>query len=203
MQVAYFTETLPGASGPYPRPDAIRLAAAVAWRHAPGRPPAARRGRGPGAWLRHLRHRLWLHFGPLGMDVHVRGADPPRAGGVVSSMSFGPGDESMMYYDEGNRAVRLLDRVYRLPPPGRTLVLLVDEGGRADAEPRITVRTVPAPVIPAPVIPGPPLPADLAPDADGPSYRRTYLIGGEHPAWKAALQGDPVVRAFLDRSAGA
>jgi hypothetical protein len=198
VQVVYFSETLAGHAGPRPAPDVIRLAAAVAWRRVPGTPLLARRGRGPVAWLRRARHQLWLRLGPLGSDLHLRGTGPPRPPrlpGAVSRAGVGPDDVQAVYHDEGARAVRLLDRVYPLPPDGRTLVLLLAEGRGVDAPPRVTVRTVPAPVIPAPVFPGPPDPAF---DGAGPASRRVYLLGGEDATWRTALRADPVVRAFLD-----
>lgn len=188
--VAYFSEPLPGTDAPR-----LRLAAAVAWRGTPDR-AAASGGRGPIGWLRRLRHQLWLRFGPLGADVHVRSR--PLVGGTsvntrgVTSIGLGPGGAATAYYDEGARVVRVLGRVYPVPPGGRTLVLLVDARGSRAAAPRVAVRTVSAPVVSVP------LPPEWRPPPPGAVTR--YMIG-EHPAWAAALRADPAVRAFLDEGA--
>jgi hypothetical protein len=184
LSVAYFPEAVPGAA-------TLRLAAAVAWR---GVPTAAALpgGGGPLGWLRGARHRLWLRLGPLGADVAVAGR--PLFGGTrgaarsIGSAGAAPRGEPLAYYDDGARALRLLGRV--LPaPPGRTLVALVDATGPRAAAPRLDLRVVPTPAVPVPR-------PDFAPPAGGGAV--SYIIGGEHPVWAAALRADPVVRAFLD-----
>ncbi len=122
--------------------------------------------------------------------------------------------EPRVYFD--GRVVRLLGRVYRMPRESRTLVLLVDErppagraaggtaGGAWEAAPRVAVRTVPAYVNPlAPAAPPPPgwETGTVAPGsgwAPFAPFRDDVLLGGEHPAWQAALRADPDVRTFLD-----
>jgi hypothetical protein len=187
VPVTYFSETLPGAR-------AVRLTAAVAWRGTPDG-AAATGGRGPVGWFRRIRHQLWLRYGPLGADVHVAGrrlfGGAAYAPGAVSQSGVAPGGTAA-YFDEGARVLRVLGRVYRAPPAGRALVLLVDAAGRPGAEPRLTVRTVPAPVVDVPP------PAGWRPE---PGAMMIVMIPG-HPAWTAALRADPVVRAFLDGARG-
>jgi hypothetical protein len=81
----------------------------------------------------------------------------------------------------------VLGRVLAAPPPGRTLVALVDATGPPAAAPRIVLRVVPTPAIMVPS-PAPPPEAGVS----------QTIIVGEDPAWAAALRADPVVRAFLD-----
>ena len=185
-RVAYFTEMVPGT-------ETARLVAAVAWRGTPDR-LAARGGRGPGAWLRRLRQRLWLRLGPLGNDVHLRNRPLFRGTGSVTSIGFAEGGEAAAYHAEGSGVVRVLGRVYRLPRPGRVLVLLVD-ATRPGAAPRITVRSVATPAAVLSATPPPDWP--FAP-GEG-----TVMLFGQDPAWTAALRADPTVRAFLDGRAGA
>jgi hypothetical protein len=205
VEVFYFTHPLANA------PE-TRLAAAVAWRLAPGvgggsasaRPAEPPWGRGPAAWLRRLRHRLWLRFGPLGLDVGSLGKPYGPSDGGVRSSGFVWDAEPRIYFD--GRVVRLLGRVYKMPPESRTLVLLVDEGPAAGAAPRVTARTVPAPV--NPVLPAAPPPPGWESGTVAPGsgwapfapFREDVLVGGQHPAWEAALRADPDVRAFLDGS---
>jgi hypothetical protein len=125
VRAFYFQDVMPGGA-------AIRLAAAVVWRLGPdGAHGGARRwGRGPVAWLRRLRHRLWLRLGPLGIDVQWPGTGPESGGGRgVTSVGLSGDDEPRAYYD--GRTVRVLGRVYELPADGRSFVLLVDDGGRS------------------------------------------------------------------------
>ena len=188
--VAYFSEALEGNA-------AVRLAAAVVWRGIPTR-AALRGGGGPLGWLRGLRHRLWLRLGPLGADVSVAGrplfggdAWAPRGVSSVQPKLLG---EPLAYYDDGSRVLRVLGRVLRAAPPGQTLVALVDATGPRATAPRLVLRVVPAPTV---AVEYPELavqPPELAPPSTAFADR---LVGGEPPAWAAALQADPVVRAFL------
>ncbi len=178
-------------------PDAatVRLAAAVVWRGVPT--PAARYGGGgPLGWLRGVRHRLWLRLGPLGDDVSVAGR--PLFGGTWGAArrvsSVGEAPHALAYYDDGTRTLRVLGRVVPAPPPGRTLVALVDATGSRAAAPRVVLRVVPTPAVPLPRAHFAP-PADFAPPAGAAVL--SYIIGGEHPVWAAALRADPVVGAFL------
>lgn len=193
VPVAYFSEELPSPS-PSPGAARLRLAAAVVCRGTPDRVAAAG-GRGPTGWLRRIRHRLWLRLGPLGLDVHTRGGRPLFGGaGAVSSGPLGPAGPAEAYYDEGGRVLRVLGRVYPLPPGERTFVLLVDAAGRRAASPRVTVRTVSTPVLSVPP------PDDWVPPPPGTAV--THMIIGEDPAWAAALRADPDVGAFLEGGAG-
>lgn len=185
--VAYFSEALPEARGLV----TLRLAAAVVWRGVPAPAALAGGGGGPLGWLRGARHRLWLRLGPLGADVSVAGR--PLFGGAlhaarsVSSTGAGPRGEPLAYYDDGSRTLRVLGRVLPAPPPGRTLVALVDAAGPRAAAPRLVLRVVPAPAVTLRP-PGPP---------PGPGVSRTFMVSDD-PAWAAALRADRVVRAFLD-----
>ncbi|MBC7791103.1 MAG: hypothetical protein H7Z74_14245, partial [Anaerolineae bacterium] len=69
------------------------------------------------------------------------------------------------------------------------LVALIDATGPRAAAPRLVLRVVPTPAIPVPHF-------DSAPPDDDAVF--SYLIGGEQPAWEAALRADTVVGAFLD-----
>jgi hypothetical protein len=141
--------------------------------------------------LRTARHRLWLRLGPLGADVSVAGR--PLFGGrwgaarSVGSVGAGPRGEPLAYYDDGSRVLRVLGRVVPAPRGG-TLVALVDATGARARAPRLVLRVVPTPPVPVPRFDGEP----PAPGA------ATFLVGGEEPAWTAALRADPVVRAFMD-----
>ena len=189
--VAYFAE-LEGDAG-------VQLAAAVVYRGIPTR-AALRGGGGPFGWLRSVRHRLWLRLGPLGADVSVAGrplfggdAWAPRGISSVEPRLFG---EPLAYYDDGSRVLRLLGRVLPAPPPGQTLVALVDATGPRAAAPRLVIRIVPAPTV---AVEWPELEVEHPELGDVPTaFTRSYFVGGEHPAWLAALRADPVVRAFLD-----
>lgn len=204
VSVFYFADVMPGAG-------AIRLAAAVVWRRAPDRAHggARRWGRGPIAWMRRLRHHLWLRFGPLGIDVEWPGTRPDsgeRRG--VTSMHLSKDAEAGAYYD--GRAVRVLGRVYKLPANGRSLVLLVDEGrrsaagGKREAALRITTRTVPAPMAPLPTPPPEVSALDHGvPGIEGIDFRTELMVGGERPEWQTALRADPDVRAFMEADASA
>lgn len=184
VHVAYLPEVLPDGRS-------LRLAAAVAWH---GAPAASVRhgGGGPLDPLRALRHRLWLRLGPLGADVSVAGrplfggdSRGPRSVGGVGPHLHG---EPLAYYDDGGRVLRILGRVLSAPPPGRTLVALVDATGARAAAPSLALRTVPTPTI-----------AVELPEPE-PGYAGTVacMMGGEDPVWAAALRLDPVIRAFLD-----
>lgn len=195
VRVSYFADVMPGAA-------AIRLAAAVVWRLRPDR--AHRWGRGPVAWLRRLRHHLWLRLGPLGIDVQWPGTRVQSGRGrVVTSVRLRGDDEATGYYD--GRAVRVLGRVYKLPGEGRSLVLLVDAGrpsagrGKRQAALRITARTVPAPMAPAPLPPCEVLALDQSVAShEGLDVRAELVVGGERPEWETALRADPDVRAFME-----
>jgi hypothetical protein len=176
----------------------MRLAAAVLWRATPGDPLPVPRG--PLAWLRRLRHRLWLRLGPLGIDLHLRWDPPGRFngevrrddGGVVASAGFAWHREPVVYVEHGPGRVRLLGRVYRLPRDGRTLVLLV--APRRRRAPRIGVRRVITPVVPMPPMPPDCFEGDMSP---GPG-QVSVMTSGDDPVWTAALREDDAVRAFLD-----
>jgi hypothetical protein len=182
--VAYFTEPVPGTS-------TLRLAAAVLCRGVPA-PGALAGGGGPLGMLRTLRHQLWLRLGPLGADVSVAGR--PLFGGTrgatrsVASAGASRHAEPLAYFDDGTHVLRVLGRVVHAPP-GRTLVALVDATGSRAGAPRLTLRVVATPAMPVPRFDGAP-PDDVA--------AVSYLMGGEQPAWLAALRADAVVRAFLD-----
>lgn len=181
-KVLYFTDVLPGNR-------AARFAAAVVLRGVPSGAALAG-GTGPLGWLRRLRHRFWLRLGPLGVDVSVAGRPLFGSSGPVSSVALEWDGEEIASYDHGGRTLRLLGRVMRTPPDGRTLVVLVDaEGARRDA-PRMRVRRVTAPEV---AVPPPP------PEWESPPGAESHVImSGEQPEWTAALRADPVVRAFMD-----
>lgn len=206
VEVFYFAEVFPAA-------DMIRLAAAVVWRLPPGGPPGGARplrgssrrwGRGPVGWLRRLRHQLWLHLGPLGVDLHLRPARDRRGqgsrGGVRSS-GFAWDDVPVVYYESDRRTVRLMGRVHRLPPGTRhALVLLVDEGGSPSGALRVAVRTVPVPSVrvlrrrPERARVDAQMDAEHAPAGS----QIDPLVGGADVSWEAALRADAAVRAFMD-----
>ena len=162
-----------------PASDTASLTAAVVWRTAP-RPDA------PATGWRSLLRRLRFRLGPLGAGFHLRWQTPHACGG-----SAGANGEWETLYNRERRVVRVLGREYALPVDGRTLVLLVDEGGTAGAAPTVRVRTVLVPSLPR---------APTAPPFDG------AAAGSEAPAaaierygtWRAALRSDPEVRAFMD-----
>lgn len=201
VSVFYLGDGMPGAA-------ALRLAAAVVWRHAPYDPRggARRWGRGPAAWLRRLRQRLWLRLGPLGLDVQVQwpGTRKHRSGGfAVTSVRRRADEEPRAYYD--GRTVRLLGRDYEVPVDGRSLVLLVDEGGqraangRRPAAPRVVVRTVLVPSAPAPALPLRDRSSEVsAPGHETIDVRTDTVAGGGRPEWETALRADPEVRAFME-----
>jgi hypothetical protein len=150
IRVVYFSEEVPASND-------VRLAAAVVWRGAP--PPRLGGWRG---MLRALRYRL----GPFGSGFHLRGD-------VGWSGAAGRDGEQMTLYHSARLVVRVLGRDYPLPPDGRTLVLLIDDGpvGR----PLISIRMVACPVQPRSRV-----------DEDGP-----------HAVWNSALKSDPEVRTFM------
>jgi hypothetical protein len=185
--VSYFAEALEGN-------ESLQLAAAVVCRGVPTA-AALRGGGGPLGWLRGIRHRLWLRLGPLGVDASIAGrslfggdAWAPRN---VSSTELKGHSAPLAYYDAGIRVLRVLGRVFAAPPPGQTLVVLVDATGWRARVPRVALRVVPTPAVPVDraELPPPP-PPDVA--------SSVHMVGG-HPTWEAALRADPVVRAFLDR----
>jgi hypothetical protein len=187
--VAYFSEVLHGQ-------PALQLAAAVVCRGVPTA-AALSGGGGPLGWLRGIRHRLWLRLGPLGVDASVAGrslfgGDPwvPRH---VSSVQPKGHDAPLAYYDDGVRVLRVLGRVVPAPPPGRTVVALVDAAGRRASAPRLMLRVVPMPTVAIE-------PPELEPPSADVGDSTVYIVGG-HPTWDGALRADPVVRAFLDADA--
>src|SRR5215204_4431009 len=193
ITILHFPEAVPDGT--------MRLDAVVLWRGAPGDPLPEPRG--PLAWLRRLRHRLWLHFGPLGIDLHVRWPRPGRFsgelrrddGGSISSASLPWHREPVVHVEHGPGRLRLLGRVYRLPRDGRTLVLMVVPRGRR--APRVTVRRVVTPALPMP--PMPPMPPGYLESGFDPANAEVSIImGGDEPAWTEALRADRAVRAFLD-----
>jgi hypothetical protein len=169
----------------------MRLAAAVICRGVPTS-RALRGGGGALGWLRSVRHRLWLRFGPLGFDVSVAGR--PVFGGEwgaarsIGSVGVGPHGDPLAYYDDGTHALRVLGRVVPAPS-GNTLVALIDATGRRAASPRLVLRVVPTPPIPVPRF-------DIAPPDEVAVV--SHFIGGEQAEWDAVLRTDPVVRDFLD-----
>ncbi len=150
IRVVYFSEEAPASNG-------VRLAAAVVWRGAP--PPR------PGGWrglLRALRYRL----GPFGMGLHLRG-------NVGWSAAAGGEGEQMTLYHSERRVVRVLGHDYPLPPDGRTLVLLVEEG--AVGGPAISTRKLTFPIQPHGYV-----------DESRP-----------HAVWDSVFRSEPEVRAFM------
>ena len=191
LWVACFPEFVPGT-------DTLRLAAAVLCRGVPT--PEARYGVGPIGWLRGIRQRLWLRFGPLGLDVTVAGR--PLFGGALGATSscsawaphsepieYNDNSEPIAYYDNWSHVLRVLGRVVAAPPR-RTLVALVDASGSRAAAPHVALRVVSTPNVPV----GPLEPVPPAADAGPPAY----IVVGQHPLWDAALRDDPVIRAFVD-----
>jgi hypothetical protein len=150
IHVVYFSEEVPASNG-------VGLAAAVVWRCA----PAQHRG----GW-RGLLRALRLRLGPFGIGLHLKGSDRWAAA------AGGDGEQMTLYHSE-RRVVRVLRRDYPLPPDGRTLVLLIDEGARR--RPAIRVRLVTVPVQPRDRV-----------DQDGP-----------HALWDSVLKSDPEVRTFM------
>ena len=185
LPIAYFTEVVPGT-------ETLRLAAAIVSRGVPT--PAARYGGGPLGWLRGVRHRLWLHLGPLGSDVSIAGrplfGGDSRAGRTISSAQATPQGAPIAYYDDGTHVLRVLGRVVPVPAE-RTLVALVDATGPRANAPRVVLRLVPTPAVPVPRF-------DPLPPAGAGTVG--YLTAGEQPPWDAALRADPVVRRFLDET---
>jgi hypothetical protein len=184
--VAYFSEALEDNT-------ALRLAAAVVCRGVPT-PAGLSGGGGLLGWLRAIRHRLWLRLGPLGVDASVAGrslfggdAWAPRR---ISSVQLTHHDAALGYFDAGNRVLRMLGRVFTVPPPGQTLVALVDATGRRANTPGIVLRIVPTPTV---AIDRPELPAP------SPDVAVSVVYTGSYPVWETALRADPVVRAFVDR----
>lgn len=199
VSIFYFSAAIPGVA-------ALRLAAAVVWRDAENglSNGARRRGCVPAARLRRLRHLLWLRFGPLGFDVQWRGqGNDPRGGAAVTSVCLPADVEPRAYYDGG--AVRLLDRVYKVPADGRALVLLVDEegeraasGGRPAVQ-RAAVRAVLIRSLLASALPRrDQAPEDSAPVHNVSDVRIIAVTGGGRPEWVSILRSDPQVRAFMD-----
>jgi hypothetical protein len=185
--VAYFSEALEDNA-------VLGLPAAVVCRGVPT-PAALSGGGGPLGWLRAIRHRLWLRLGPLGIDVSVAGrslfggdAWAPRRIRSVEPKGHGA---PLAYYDAGSRVLRVLGRVFPAPPPGQTLVVLIDATGRRVRAPRLVLRVVPTPAVTVDRAELPP------PSPDGAEGVVVYIVGGD-PAWEAALRADPVVRGVLD-----
>lgn len=151
-------------------------------------------GGGPLGWLRGIRHRLWLRLGPLGIDASIAGRSLFRgdawAPRTISSVEPKGHGAPLAYYDAGGRVLRMLGRVFRAPPPGQTLVVLVDATGRRARAPRLVLRVVPTPAVTVDR-------AELPPPSPDGAEGVVYVVGGD-PAWEAALRADPVVRTFLD-----
>jgi len=195
-RVMYISDMTAGVDSP--------LAAAVVWRwvsHDP-RSVAQRWAGWPVAWLRRLRHRMWLRFGPLGLDVHWGSSEEHARKSVnVAGFGFLEDVEPRVYFD--GRGVRLLGRVYQVPADERTLVLLVEEGGeqRANGEgmdmARVAIRTI---FIPSPrpraQIARAPSRSDSASQEAG-DVRTVTISGGSRPEWDTALHAHPEVRAFM------
>ena len=150
ISAVYFTEEVPGS-------DDLRLAAAVVWRGTPPPPPGGLRG-----LLRKVRFRL----GPLGLGLHFRWSEP------WAGAATGNGDKMTLYRSQ-ERVVRVLGRNYSLPPDGRTLVLLIDEG--AVGRPAVTVRTLAVPAQP----------------------RSRFDEAAPPGVWDSMLRSDPEVAAFM------
>jgi hypothetical protein len=87
--------------------------------------------------------------------------------------------------------LRVLGRAFPAPPPGQTVVTLVDATGRRASAPVLVLRVVPTPTV---AMERP----ELEPPSTDVAASTVFIVGG-HPAWDAALRADPVVRAFLDR----
>ena len=186
MAVAYFSEALEDTA-------VLGLPAAVVCRGVPTR-AALTGGGGPLGWLRGIRHRLWLRLGPLGIDASVAGRSlfggDPWAPRRISSVEPNGLGAPLAYYDAGSRMLRVLGRVFPAPPPGQTLVVLVDATGRRARAPRLVLRVVPTPAVTVDR-------AELPPPSPDGAESVVYIVGGD-PAWEAAVRADPVVRAFLD-----
>lgn len=183
--------------------DSARLAAAVVWRRVPHDPRsgAQRWAEWPVAWLRRLRHRMWLRFGPFGLDVQWGRSEKHASGGSrVAGFGFPDDAEPHVFFD--GRVLRLLGRVFRVPADERALVLLVEEGERRASGRRmdtgpVTIRTV--------LLPSPgarahgattPSRGDSASHEAG-AVRTVTISGGSRPDWDAALSVHPEVRAFM------
>ena len=182
-QITYFNEPVPGT-------PTLRLTAAVVVR---GVPTAGARlgGGGPLGWLRGVRQRLWLRFGPPGYDVSVAGrplfGGPWGAARSIGSAWAGSGGEPVAYSDDLTHTLLVLGRVVHTPQNG-TVVALIDATGRRAAAPRLVLRVLSAPTIPVPHF-------DSMPPQEGAVV--TFVIGGD-PGWEASLRADPVVSAFLN-----
>lgn len=184
VRISYFSDTMPDAL-------TVRLEAAVVWRVTPADGHRSGLwGRGPIAWLRRLRHGIWLRLGPLGANVEWLGA---RAHGRVVKSDTLRGEDALTAFHDGH-AVRVLGRVYKLPLEGRSLVLLVEMGQAV----RISARTLPAPVAAAPVPPRDLMSVDHTMAST--DFVSKVVVGGELPEWEAALRADPEVRAFMEAS---
>ena len=197
LRVLYVSNMMAGV-------DSAQLAAAVVWRwvsHDP-RSGAQRWAGWSVAWLRRLRHRMWLRFGPLGLDVHWGiGEEDAREGVAVGGFGFLEDVEPRVYFD--GRVVRLLGRVYHVPADERTLVLLVEEGGEQRASGRrtdtgpVAIRTV---LIPSPRTRAHAATTPSRGDSAGHEASAAQIVtvsGGSRPEWDAALSAHPEVRAFM------
>lgn len=164
----FFSDDLPGLEGTW-------LAAAVVWR-----PVRAPRRWGLWSLLRQIRSC----FGPSATGFHLRGQFERWSG------SWGPNGEYETLYSPERRVVKVLGREYKLPADGQTLVLLVDETGGPEGSPKVTIRTLNAPVVAYPS-----LEASLGRAAI--DEQLVNSSAAEHDVWAAALEQDPEVRAFM------
>jgi hypothetical protein len=154
--------------------NANRLAAVVVWRS--DWPPSRSPRRGVLQTMRDLVKKPGTKF-------HLG-----RSAGSWSGSS-GPNGERDTRYNRERRVVRVLDREYALPEPGRTLVILIDERGQAGETPSVRVRVIATPA-PTPHV-------DRSLDPDTRAARMVDKSRKEMSAWSSALESDDVVRTFL------
>jgi hypothetical protein len=111
----------------------------------------------------------------------------PLPEGFNSSTGSGPQE---ILFSETLGLVRTNGRDFPLPPDGRTLVLLLDDR-TPNVEPTIATHAFSAPVIPRPT-------------RDPSDGRKEFLrhihehVRLETETWRAAIDRDPVIRAFRD-----
>lgn len=151
--VVYFTED-----------DDYHLAAAVLWRIRIA--PRRWSWRTP---MRRIRHFL----GPLGIQLHLKWRYEPWTG------SSGMHGEQATLFNADRRVVRVLGRDYRLPEPGRTLILLIEERPTPSKQPRVIQRIVELPAV----------------------HHRTSATDDQMDLtvrWAALLREDPEVASFME-----
>ncbi len=167
--------TIAGFGGPFfvvyfsddhPESNATWLAAAAVWRTASA----------PRKWgWRELLRRFRYHVGPLGAGFSLG-----RTAGHWSGSAGQHGEQETLYHP-GRRVVRVLGKEYALPADGRTLVLLIDEDSSAGRAPRVTVRTIAAPMLPRPSI-------NLSLDSAAAEEQMADASAREHAVWFQVTQ---------------